>query len=129
MPDPVDSLRRGYVSLFISNLLPETSKAELLSMFWSTRRIMDTFILVDGKTGKKRGIGFARFRTKEEALRAMSRRKAVHGEVGNFLLLSPDPQLQSFARVSTLMLGLLLGYGYLCGPWSLRMFEKSPAGS
>lgn len=42
------------VSLFISNLSPETLRVKPESMFWRVGKIMDTFISVDRKTGKKR---------------------------------------------------------------------------
>lgn len=45
--DCVVSLWRGLVSLFISNLSPETSRVELESMFWRVGKILDTFIPVD----------------------------------------------------------------------------------
>lgn len=70
--DRVVSLWRGLVSLFISNLSPETSRVELESMFWRVGKILDTFIPVDRKIGKKRGIAFVRFKTKQEAFRAIS---------------------------------------------------------
>lgn len=52
--DRVSALRQGYVSLFISNLSPETLRVKPESMFWRVGKIMDTFISVDRETGKKR---------------------------------------------------------------------------
>lgn len=69
--DRVAALRKDYVSLFICILSSETSKVELQSMLWRAGKIRGTFIPVDRRTGKIRGIGFVRFKTIQEALRAI----------------------------------------------------------
>lgn len=70
--DRVVNRRRGLVSLFISNLSLDSSRVELEAMFWRAGKIMNTFIPVDRKTGRKRGIAFVRFKSRQEALRAIS---------------------------------------------------------
>lgn len=50
-------------SLFTSMLPMDISKVELEAMFCRAGKIIDTFIPIDRRTGKKRGIGFVRFKT------------------------------------------------------------------
>ncbi|XXG41859.1 hypothetical protein AAC387_Pa01g2233 [Persea americana] len=55
-------------SLFVSNLPPAISKAELEAMFIKAGKVIDSFSPTDRSFGKQRGFGFVRFKSEREAL-------------------------------------------------------------
>lgn len=59
--------RKRSFSVFLSNLRPLISKAEIEAMFCRSGRIVDSFLSMDKVLGQKRGFAFVRFGTKEEA--------------------------------------------------------------
>lgn len=67
LPPKIRDLRQRSISLLVSNLHGEISKAEPKAMFYRAGRIVDSFIPVDRRTGKKRGFGFVRFKSETEA--------------------------------------------------------------
>lgn len=58
--DCIVALTQEAFSLYISNLSLEISALELESMFCWSRRVINIFILVNWRIGKKRGVGFVR---------------------------------------------------------------------
>ncbi|XXG82970.1 hypothetical protein AAC387_Pa10g0840 [Persea americana] len=55
------------VSLFVSNLPPAISKAELEAMFVMADKVIDSFIPTDRSSEKQKGFGFVRFKSEKEA--------------------------------------------------------------
>lgn len=70
-PDNVAILSREAYSFLLSNLPSEISIVEQESMFCRAGKIIDCFIPLYCTTGRKRGIGFVRFKTEREALNAI----------------------------------------------------------
>lgn len=71
LPAHLVSLRRKSFTVYVSNLSLRISKTELEAMFFRSGRIVDSFLPVDRVSGLKRGFAFVRFRSTEEADRAV----------------------------------------------------------
>lgn len=58
-------------SLSVSNLPLDMSRVELEAMVWTAGRIIDSFMPIVQRIGKKKGFGFVRFKIEKEALCAI----------------------------------------------------------
>lgn len=71
LPRKILRLRENSLSLFVSNLPEEMSNVEFEAMFCWVGKTLYSFIPIDESNGKKRGFGFIRFGSFNEAEKGM----------------------------------------------------------